>query len=155
MQSENDTDSVVSEDVVMLSSNRETVTIGHSLILRHRPRHLPGDLILSIGEMDDLVFDSGGEYFSEQENIFGENIFGKYISDMLIKNMFHSFVTKTLPVVSETLMRTHISSIGGINPDKNNIAIAAKENDLLCYLMKVPESRGLMTWSDKDSQWKL
>ena len=69
MQSENDTDSVVSEDVVMLSSNRETVTIGHSLILRHRPRHLPGDLILSTGEMKDLILDSGGESFSETELI--------------------------------------------------------------------------------------
>ena len=59
---EDDTSSSESK-IVLVSSNRHTVTIGDSPI--KRPRYLKGELILSVGEMEDLVLNSEGESFSE------------------------------------------------------------------------------------------
>ena len=61
-QSEGETSSSESEEIFLLSSHRPIVTYGDSPV--QRPRYLQGKLKISVGEMEVLVLNSEGEYFS-------------------------------------------------------------------------------------------
>ena len=39
--------------------------------------------------------------------------------------------------------------------DKENVAIASKEQQLLRDMLHVPDSKGLTVWSDKEAHWDL
>ena len=65
------TDSDHDSEVVLLSSNRPIITIGGPPVLpalAHIIPHTHGELIHSIGNMEDLLYDSKGISFSEESS---------------------------------------------------------------------------------------
>ena len=46
-------------------------------------------------------------------------------------------------------------SVGGIVNEKENIAIASKEQQLLKDMLRVPDAKVLTVWSDKEAHWDL
>ena len=64
------------------------------------------------------------------------------------------FLTLVEAVIGR-LYTGHHGNVGGIQMDKQNVAIAAKEQSMLEDLMRVPDERGLTVWSDREAQWQI
>ena len=58
---------------------------------------------------------------------------------------------------SSTIFRRYnfCGSVGGIVNNKENIAIASKEQQMLKDMLRVPDSKGLTVWSDKETHCNL
>ena len=64
------------------------------------------------------------------------------------------FLTLVEAVIGRLYTRHH-GTVGGIEMDKQNVAIAAKEQSMLKDLMQVPDEQGLTVWGDGEVQWQL
>ena len=83
----------------------------------------------------------------------GENYFYPQIFSHTTLFLPHIFYDENIFLYSPNIFRwTGLSCrIGGIVNDKENVAIASKEQQLLRDMLRVPDSKGLTVWSDKQA----